>query len=642
MQLNKPSRKEKQNKRATGIKKPTLAPKLNPIYGLIVALTGFLLYANTLSYEFALDDYSVILENRVTRQGISAIPEIFTTSYRYGYYFTDDMLYRPLTKAMFALEWSMSSNSPSPGHLMNVLLFALTGWVLFRFLVRLTEGHLLLSFITAMLFMAHPIHTEVVANIKSRDEILALLGGLAAMDLFLQYIRNGKLVYLAGSSILYFLALLSKESAITFLAVFPLAGWWYCKEGFGRVLKGSIPVLVVSVVFLLIRYAIIKDMATVNFSLADNHLVAAKDPLTRISSAIYVLGLYLKLLVIPHPLAFDYSYNQIPLTGPGDWKFLLSLAAYAGMFFYALFRIKEKNLFSFAILFYLITLSVSSNLFIMIGTGMAERLLYTPSLGFCLIAGLMIVKTSVKWNPAENFSLKTVPGRAPMLTTIGLLIFIAWSGKLLSASRVWKNNYTLYLSGVNNAPNSTRTHYYLGNYLVKPEFHKGKGEEETRKILRRGINSLHRSIEIYPRFSDPFTQLGVAHFRLNNNDSALYYYNRSAAINPQNATVQNNLGTVYFAAGKYQESLPYFLEAVRLNPTYSDAHMNVGSVYGTLGNYEGALERFFLAGKYDPGNAQTWNYIGITYRLKGDENNAKMYLEKAYRMDPSLRPQSTK
>lgn len=642
MQLNKPSRKEKQPKGGPGIKKSAAVIKVNPIYGLIVALTGFLLYANTLSYEFALDDYSVILENRVTRQGVAALPEIFTTSYRYGYYFTDDLLYRPLTKAMFAVEWAMSPDNPFPGHLMNVLLFALTGWILFRFLFRLTDGNMLLSFVTAMLFMAHPIHTEVVANIKSRDEILALLGGLAALDLFLQYLRNGKLLYLAGTSVLYFLALLSKESAITFLAVFPLAGWWHCKEGIGKVLKGSVPMLLVVLGFLLIRAAILKDITSDNISLADNHLVGAKDSLTRFSSAVFVLGLYMKLLVFPHPLVFDYSYNQIPLTGPGNWKFLLSLAIYAGMLLFALLKIKSKSLFSFAILFYLITLSVSSNIFITIGTGMAERLIYTPSLGFCLAAGLLISKTAGKWPPSEKVSLMMLPRRAPLVTTLMVVVITTWSVKLLTASAVWKNNFTLYQSGVVNSPNSTRTHYYLGNYLVKPEFYEGKGEEEIRKTLRTGITSLHRSIEIYPRFSDPFTQLGVAHFRLNNNDSALYYYNRSAAINPQNATVQNNIGTVYFAAGKYQESMPFFLEAVRLNSSYSDAHMNVGSVYGTLGNYEKALESFFLAGKYDPGNAQTWNYIGITYRLKGDENNAKIYLEKAYRMDPQLRPQNAK
>lgn len=638
MKLNKPSRKEQQyREQITAIKSP-VALNIGPVYGLLVFLTGFLLYANTLSYEFALDDYSVIIENRLTRQGFSAVPEIFTTSYRYGYFFTDDLLYRPLTKAMFAVEWSLSPANPFPGHLMNVLLFALTGCILFRFLFRLTEGNTLLSFVTAMLFMTHPIHTEVVANIKSRDEILALLGGLAALDFFLHYLRSGKLIHLAGATLLYFLALLSKESAITFLAVFPLAGWWYCKEGMKKVLIGSAPMLVAALVFLLIRASVLKDITTDNFSLADNHLVGAKNWLTRFSSAVYVLGLYMKLLIFPHPLVFDYSFNQIPLTGPGQWKFLLSIAVYIVLLGYALVKIKTKNLFSFAILFYLITLSVSSNIFITIGTGMAERLIYTPSLGFCLAVGLLLVKTAGKWQPEVNFSIKRLPAKAPFMTALLVIVLAVWSVKLLAASAVWKSNYTLYQSGVEHSPNSTRTHYYLGNYLVKPEFYKGKGEEETRKILRRGITSLHRSIEIYPRFSDPFTQLGVAHFRLNNNDSALYYYNRSATINPQNATVQNNIGTVYFAAGKYQESLPFFLEAVRLNSAYSDAHMNVGSVYGTLGNYEGALESFFLAGKYDPGNAQVWNYIGITYRLKGDVNNAKIYLEKAYGMDPTLRP----
>jgi hypothetical protein len=106
--------------------------------GTIVALLGFFIYSNTLSHNFTLDDYSVILENRLTKQGFSAIPEIFKTSYRYGYYFTDDNLYRPLVKAMFAAEWGMSPGSATPGHWVNVLLYAFAEFILCGALHRLT------------------------------------------------------------------------------------------------------------------------------------------------------------------------------------------------------------------------------------------------------------------------------------------------------------------------------------------------------------------------------------------------------------------------------------------------------------------------------------------------------------------------
>src|SRR5206468_8941150 len=105
--------------------------KLRWMLGAFIAIAGFLLYANTLNFGYTLDDYSVIKENRLTRQGFHAIPEIFKTPYRYGYYFTQDELYRPIPKAMFAIEWALSPNSGTLGHWINVLLFAVTGFLLF-------------------------------------------------------------------------------------------------------------------------------------------------------------------------------------------------------------------------------------------------------------------------------------------------------------------------------------------------------------------------------------------------------------------------------------------------------------------------------------------------------------------------------
>src|SRR6185436_15304165 len=105
--------------------------KLKWMLGIFLALAGFLLYANTLNFEYTLDDYSVIKENRLTRQGWDAFPQIFKTPYRYGYYFTQDELYRPIPKAMFAIEWALSPDKAALGHWMNVLLYAATGLLLF-------------------------------------------------------------------------------------------------------------------------------------------------------------------------------------------------------------------------------------------------------------------------------------------------------------------------------------------------------------------------------------------------------------------------------------------------------------------------------------------------------------------------------
>ncbi len=149
---------------------------------LFIAGLAFLVYSNTLDHKYVLDDFGVIPENNITKKGVSGLPEIFSTTYRAGTNLIDNTLYRPLSKAMFAIEWQIAPNTPALSHWMNVIFFALTCVVLFSILTLCLNGNLLIPFIASMLFAAHPIHTEVVANIKSRDEIMCLLLCLLAAD----------------------------------------------------------------------------------------------------------------------------------------------------------------------------------------------------------------------------------------------------------------------------------------------------------------------------------------------------------------------------------------------------------------------------------------------------------------------------
>lgn len=636
MEKKKLTRKDKiRNPPVTPLKELSSSKTGSWIPGLIIAVLGFILYSNTLHHSFTLDDYSAILENRLTKQGISAIPEIFKTSYRYGYYFTDDNLYRPIVKAMFAIEWGLSPNSAAPGHWMNVILYALTGFVLFRSLLKISSGNLLFSFITSALFITHPVHTEVVASIKSRDEIMAFLFSIWALERFIDYLRNKKIISLIVSTGLFSIALLSKESAITFLAIFPLTAWFFTTEKPLSFFKGMLPLVVVAGLFLLLRDHILGATMPSSFSVADNLLEAAKDPITKIATAVYILGLYLKILIFPHPLVFDYSYNQIPLVGAGNPGFIVSALIYSGMLIFAIAKLKSKNFFAFAILFYLVTLSVSSNLFITIGSSMGERFLYAPSLGFCMAIALFLIKIAPGVN---SLDLREVLFRNKIIFPVLILLILGYSIKTYSRNPVWKDNFTLYSNDVLLSPNSTRTHYYLGNYLTKPEAWIGKSEQEKNTILKRGISELKRSVEIYPYFADPYTQMGVAYFKLNNLDSALVNYQKALKLNPNFATIHNNIGTIFFSRQQYEEALKSFNKAIELDPRYAEAYANAGSSYGMLKQYDRALTNLFSAVKWDPNYAQAYYFIGLTYRFKGDETNANIYLEKAYKLDPTLRP----
>ncbi|MBL0053198.1 MAG: hypothetical protein IPP29_17685 [Bacteroidetes bacterium] len=154
----------------------------------ICAAFAFVIYANTLNHSWALDDFPTIYDNRITMQEINSIPTLMSTAYWYGLDGKNDWLYRPLSMVMFAIEWEIAPNTPALGHWVNVLFYSLTAFMLFKFLAELFKGkNILFPLSIALIYIAHPIHTEVVANIKSRDEIMSFLFMMLTMYNVLLY-----------------------------------------------------------------------------------------------------------------------------------------------------------------------------------------------------------------------------------------------------------------------------------------------------------------------------------------------------------------------------------------------------------------------------------------------------------------------
>ena len=205
------------------------------VLGWLLFGFAFLLYANTLTHGFVLDDDIVIRDNMFTQKGASGISGILSKDTFFGYFKVEgkDALvsggrYRPLTLVFFALIYQIFGPNTFVYHLFTVLLFAATTLLLYRVLLLLLQPRgaswsAAMAFLATALFAAHPIHTEVVANIKGCDEIVTLLGSLGALWLVLKAFDTGKTMYAALSGLVFFLACLSKENAATFVVVIPLA-----------------------------------------------------------------------------------------------------------------------------------------------------------------------------------------------------------------------------------------------------------------------------------------------------------------------------------------------------------------------------------------------------------------------------------
>lgn len=627
--------KKKVTQQPTAVVKNTSQEKLTRSLALIIGAVAIILYIQTLNYGFVLDDYSAIIENHVTQEGLNAIPTIFKTSYRFGYPIQGDELYRPIPKSIFAILWQLFPNNPLPGHLLNIVLYALTGIFLFITLSRLIPQNIYIPFIASVLFIAHPIHTEVVANIKSLDEILSFFLFVLSLFLIEKFFATGRKRWMLLAVISYFISLLSKESAITYLAIYPLMIYFFTNKSVAKNFQITALMLIPALMFLIIRYQVVG--VTGASSMADNALLATQDFLVRKATAIYILGLYLKLLVFPHVLTFDYSYNQIPLIGIGDWKLWISAGVYTGLLIFAIRRFRKKDFIAFGILFYFITLSISSNLIIYIGTHMAERLLYVPSFGFCFAVATLMEKLIQKKDILQPGSLKSFFLQRSVLSGMVTVIVLLYSLKTWAQNPVWKSNEALYESGVLRSPGSHRTHFYLGNFLLKKSYYSQFPEAKQEQIIQRGLTELRKSAAIHPGFADAWLHLGNYFSELHQNDSATFYFQKAIQIAPYLATAHNNLGTVYFDQKQFGKAIDEFAAAIRNDPNYVDAYRNLGSAYGTIGKYREAIAYFSKALQLAPTNAEVLYYLGITYQNLGDTRNARIFLDKAASLDAKYR-----
>ncbi len=589
-------------------------PKLQWV-GLLAAALGFLLYANTLGHQFCLDDFSAIKDNWVVKGGLKNIHLIFSKEYRFGVWNSPGTLYRPIPLTMFALEWQLSPDNPFVHHLVNVLAYALTGWVLWiTWRDILHRQPPMFAAFAVLLFMAHPVHTEVVANIKSRDEILSLLFGMLALRALwhAQYGKTG--LRLALALLWYTLALFSKESAITLLAVFPLTLWFFGNQSLAVIARRSALFLLPATFFLAVRHQVLSAQTGQEaFSVLDNFIVGGSSAAERLASAFMMFGRYLWALTVPYPLVSDLGYPQMQPVGFGDWRALLGFLAFAGLGGWALFRLLKKDVASFAILFFLTTFSLFSNLVITIGTSYGERLLYLPSLGFALLlAGALLQIPLIRQN--TNVAWAVLGGIVAVYAMI-----------TIGRNPAWFDSYALYKADISTSPNCAKLNYHLGLEEVKLGVEEETGRLRDSLMVVKGIASYTRALELYPQYHDAYGSRGLAYFRLRQYEQAKSDYERALQHRPNDSKVLSNMGFIYFMRNNLDSAEIVYRRAVQYDPRFVDARRNLGAVLAMKRQFPEAIKEWEEGLKYDPGNPTLRQYIGTAYKDMGQPEKAKAY-----------------
>jgi tetratricopeptide (TPR) repeat protein len=344
-------------------------------------------------------------------------------------------------------------------------------------------------------------------------------------------------------------------------------------------------------------------------------------------------------------LSYDYSFNQIPIVGMSNLFSIFSLVFFTVLGIFALIVLyksliknasesiiqKEMKFITvFGIFFFLITIFLFSNLVLTIGTSMGDRLMYFPSLGFCILISVLMVH----FFKIDAIDTKKIENNSRLIPTMLIVLFFSY--KTYSRNFDWKDNYTLYSKDVKTVPNSAKAHYYLGLELIKVIADKEQDPEKKRKIYEEGIVELRKAVEILPAFGSVYTQMGVAYHRLKNYEKAIENYKKASSLSATDAITLNNIGTIYFEWKKYEEAMEYFKKALQIDSRYIDAYINLGSVYGTVGDFQNAIISFQNAITYAPENGKPYYFLALTYANTGDKINADKYYKIALEKDPTL------
>ena len=657
-------------KKAKKFNQPTTKSNIAPpsffsnfkLQAIAIFAVAFLVYANTLTHKYTQDDAIVIYENMFTTDGVSGIPGILTKDTFFGFFKKEGKAqlvsggrYRPLTLVMFAMEWQIFGDNPFMFHLMNLLWFGLTCVVLYWLLLQLfnhqkiPEHAGLIAFCTALLFAVHPIHTEAVANIKGRDEIITLLGSLAALYFSIRAYREKNLMFNFAAAGLFLLAIFSKENAITFLAIMPLTYFVFTKAKVQKIAVQWLYFFVPAMIFLVVRADVLFDLkaligvgSTPTLELMNNPYVKIEGGKyvhftsgERLATIIYTLGQYFKLLVFPYPLTHDYYPRHVEMMSFSNWKVLLSFLGYAtatiGSIFYVF---KTKNKIAYGILFFLLSLSIVSNIAFPVGTNMAERLIFMPSVGFCLVIVLGILSL-LSQKKSADFSKK-------ILTIVGV-ISLVFAAMTINRNFAWKDNFTLFKTDVKTSKNSAKLRNAMGGELISQSIDV-KNAVQKKRMQTEAVEHLKEAIRIHPNYKNAYLLLGNASNYLENYEASIQYYNKAIALDPGYEEANNNLGITYREAGKFYgekkgdiaNALKYLNQAFKMRPTDKEILRLLGVANGVSGNHAEAIKFFTKHTEADPSNARAFYDLGSAYFNAGNAEQGKAFHAKALAIDPQV------
>ncbi|XP_055934586.1 protein O-mannosyl-transferase Tmtc3-like [Argiope bruennichi] len=622
--------------------------ELERVCPLLLAALVAVCYSNSLSCGFAYDDIAAVRDNRDLRPH-TPLTSIFLNDF-WGMPIKKEgshKSYRPLTVLTFRANYAVHGLRPFGYHLVNVLLHAVVCLLFYRLCLHFSSGTS--SLVSSALFAVHPIHTEAVSGVVGRAELLSAVAFLCAL---LYYIHNryqhktNAWQECGITSIIAVLGLLCKEQALTVLAVCCIyeivspknqrrvQGIRYLMLGRvspwlrDKLLRVSL-LMTAAVGALYFRCKIMGPKILPTFSRFDNPAAASATP-TRQLTYNYLLSVNAWLLLFPCNLCCDWTMSSIPLiTSFWDARNLATVAFYVFIFCAAraIFRLEEDARMSLILSLSMLVLPFlpASNLFFPVGFVVAERVLYIPSMGFCMIL-------------AQGWSILWEKRAYKQLAAVGILFLLTVHVlKTIRRNEDWRTEYTLYSSALSVNQRNAKLFNNMGRVLESLEKH-----EDALKYYNEAIRIQADDVRGYLNLGRVYT-----HLRRYEEAEDTYLKAKSLFLDPEETRerevrvtpnhLQLFLNLAFLISrndSRLEEADALYREAITLRSDFTNAYLNRGDVLLKMNRTKEAEAMYQRALEFDDSNPDLYFNLGIVLMDQGRNMEALEFFNKALFIEP--------
>ena len=586
---------------------------------LIYFFAIFLVFGITLKNKYCIDDEYVVDGHPYVIKGIDGISDIFSNTYLDNDAYS--LGYRPFTVSSYAIEYELFGSNPFVSHLINLLLYVLFICLVHLFILKIfPKLNRLYLFFAVLLFTLHPLHVEVVASLKNREEIftgLFYLGAGFGMINFLE--SKGFWLWNLITIALFFVLGLITKLTILHVALFPFI-FLFSKGGFQKKLIIRCSLLMVGFAALFLFFTNIKS-TTIEEQAIVRHL--SENPLYYINSEnlkagfrLNILLEYFRLLVFPIKLRWYYGYDMVKIVSLVSWQAILSVIINVMLIFIAFYKRKSKPIITFSILIIYCNLFLYASIIQPYAGIVSERALFLSSLGFCLLIVHYLFHFIV--------STLKIDQRIPSFILIVIILLFGIQSVLRSMD--WKDRETIMTRDIESQEDSAYANFMLGKTFIA-KYHNGNNNLDYRE---KGLGYLIKAIEIDSTFSSAYYRISLVALKIDENiQEAIRYAYYAYEFEPSSVKYAYQLARNFDYDGSINEAIAMYNVTLDLDSNHYYSLYYLAQVYHMKGEVGKAFEmNDILAEKLPNADLAYLNY-GSFYQYLGNEQSAVVNFEKA-------------